>query len=32
MIKHLTAAALLSAVAGTATAAPEAYVLDASHS
>ena len=32
MIKHLTAAALLAAVASTATAAPEAYVLDASHS
>ena len=32
MIKHLTAAALLSAVVSTATAAPEAYVLDASHS
>ncbi len=32
MIKHLTAAALLAAVASTAIAAPEAYVLDASHS
>lgn len=32
MIKHLTAAALLAAVASTATAAPEAYILDASHS
>ncbi|MFT5630182.1 MAG: polyisoprenoid-binding protein YceI [Gammaproteobacteria bacterium] len=32
MIKHLTAAALLAAIATTATAAPEAYVLDASHS
>ena len=32
MIKHLTAAALLAAVASTATAAPEAYVFDASHS
>ena len=32
MIKHLTAAALLAAVSSTATAAPEAYVLDASHS
>ena len=32
MIKHLTAAALLAVVASTATAAPEAYVLDASHS
>lgn len=32
MIKHLTAAALLAAVASIATAAPEAYVLDASHS
>ena len=32
MIKRLTAAALLAAVASTATAAPEAYVLDASHS
>ena len=32
MIKHLTAAALLAVVASTATAAPEAYILDASHS
>lgn len=32
MIKHLTAAGLLAAVASTAIAAPEAYVLDASHS
>ena len=32
MIKHLTAAALLAAVASTAKAAPEAYILDASHS
>ena len=32
MIKHLTAAALFAAVASTAIAAPEAYVLDASHS
>jgi|TARA_B110000211_G_scaffold15914_1_gene16632 polyisoprenoid-binding protein YceI len=32
MIKHLTAAALLAAVASTATAAPEPYILDASHS
>lgn len=32
MIKHLTAAALLAAVASTATAAPQAYILDASHS
>ncbi len=32
MIKHLTAAALLAAIATTATSAPEAYVLDASHS
>ncbi|MCO4848867.1 MAG: polyisoprenoid-binding protein [Yoonia sp.] len=32
MIKHLTAAALLAAIATGATAAPEAYILDASHS
>ena len=32
MIKHLRAAALLAAVASTATAAPEPYILDASHS
>ena len=32
MIKQLTAAALLAVVASTATAAPEAYILDASHS
>ena len=32
MIKHLTAAALSAVVASTATAAPEAYILDASHS
>tara|TARA_B110000902_G_scaffold155901_1_gene178884 strand:- start:2314 stop:2889 length:576 start_codon:yes stop_codon:yes gene_type:complete len=32
MIKHLTAAALLAAVASTAKATPEAYILDASHS